>query len=303
MRTVWLPVVVILIAGLAPMCAAVEANKDIPIYDGKAGVEKGDVCVNPKDGAKMVWVPAGEFTMGGMDEETAAALKEFPEDSQDFGEFFLNAEKPERKVHLDGYWIYKHEVTVAQYRKFCEATKTEMPKAPEWGWKDDHPMVMVTWQDAADYGKWAGASLPTEAQWEKAARGTDKRIYPWGNKWDASRCANSVETKLKSTQPVGGYASGASPYGCIDMAGNVREWCADLYDPHYYENAPAKNPKGPSEVGGVIMPVSGKDNRPRVLRGGSWQFDSNYAFHCIDRGNDDPTIRYNTGGFRCAATP
>ena len=303
MRTVWLLVAVILIAGLAPMCAAVEASKDIPIYDGKAGVEKGDVCVNPKDGAKMVWVPAGEFTMGGMDEETAAALKEFPEDSQDFGEFFLNAEKPERKVHLDGYWMYKYEVTVAQYRKFCEATKTEMPKAPEWGWKEDHPMVMVTWQDAADYGKWAGVSLPTEAQWEKAARGTDGRIHPWGNEWAASKCANSVGMETESTKAVGIYASGASPYGCMDMAGNAHEWCADWYDPNYYKNAPTKNPTGPSkEVEFKTTAEGDVVTGARVLRGGSWSYVKDVYFRCARRNSSDPTKRYSYYGFCCART-
>ena len=167
--------------------------------------------INPKDGAEMVWVPAGEFLMGSTDDEG------------------VRDERPQRKVYLDGYWMYKTEVTVAQYRKFCEATNREMPEAPEWGWKEDHPVVNVSWHDAVDYAKWAGASLPTEAQWEKAARGTDGRVFPWGNEWDAGACANSVSWSLKGTKPVGSCPAGASPYGCVDMAGNAWEWCADWY--------------------------------------------------------------------------
>ena len=286
MRTVWLLVAAILLVGV--------------VGCGEPGPKMGDVRVNPKDGAKMVWVPEGEFTMGSTDEQAAAALEQWPEYSQEIGEFFLDVQKPQRKVYLVGYWMYKYEVTVAQYRKFCEATKKEMPKAPRWSWKDDHPIVNVSWQDAVDYAKWAGVSLPTEAQWEKAARGTDGRIYPWGNKWDASKCASSVETLLKGTQPVRSYTSGASPYGCMDMAGNVYEWCADWYDPNYYKNAPSRNPKGPSEAVKFTIPQVGDVPGARVLRGGSWFY---LNFLCAYRDYFDPTYRYDFNGFRCARTP
>ena len=314
MRTVWLVIAAILVAGLAPMWAADAAKKDIPLYDGKPGAKKFDMRINPKDGAEMVWVPAGTFLMGSTDEQTAAALKEWPEDLQSqvavnllkMGKFSLDAEKPQRKVYLDGYWMYKYEVTVAQYRKFCKATKREMPPAPDWGWKDDHPMVRVTWQDAADYAKWAGVSLPTEAQWEKAARGTDGRTYPWGNKWDASKCANSVETELKSAQPAGSHASDASPYGCMDMAGNVLECCADWYDPNYYKNAPTRNPKGPSEAVKFTVPTFGDSiiASVRVLRGGSWYpgHDHYGNFQCAGRYFSGPSRRRSDSGFRCART-
>ena len=136
----------------------------------------GATRINPKDGAVMVYVPAGEFVMG---------------DDQ------MPRSSPRRTVTLDAFWIYKNDVTVAQYRKFCQATGRQMPQTPTWGWKDDHPVVNVTWDDAKAYCDWAGAALPTEAQWEKAARGTDGRMYPWGNEWDAGKlwCSRSVSEK------------------------------------------------------------------------------------------------------------
>jgi len=131
--------------------------------------------VNPRDGAEMVYVPAGEFLMGS---------KEGEGDSD---------EHPQHKVYLDGFWIYKTEVTVGQYRKFCQATGWQMPSDPGWKGHDDYPMVYVNWDDdATAYAQWAGAALPSEAQWEKAARGPDGRVYPWGNDWDAGKCVNSI---------------------------------------------------------------------------------------------------------------
>ena len=250
-----------------------EALPGLSRYVGESGSQPGEARVNPKDGAEMVWVPAGEFLMG-----------------SDAGE---PDQSPQRKVYVDGYWLYKYEVTVAQYRKFCSATTRSMPKAPSWGWHDDHPMTNVAWQDAADYAKWARASLPTEAQWEKAARGTDGRAYPWGNQWDASKCASGVGKRLASTQAVGGYPSGASPYGCMDMAGNVWEWCADWYDGGYYKSAPARNPTGAS------------DGKYRQRRGGSWRYGlgSLDSFLCADRGGYGPPASHGDDeGFRCAMT-
>jgi len=157
-----------------------------------------------------------------------------------------------------------------------------MPSKPKWGWIDNHPIVNVSWNDAKAYADWAGVVLPTEAQWEKAARGTDGRIYPWDNEWDAIKCVNFTNSK-SGTKPVGSILSGSSPYECLDMAGNVWEWCGDWYGADYYKNAPAKNPTGP---------VTG-ENRVRVLRGGSWYY-----------GDYGPGYYYggNYGiGFRCAS--
>jgi len=232
-----------------------------------AQAEPGDIWINPKDGAELCFVPAGEFIMGSNDG--------------------LDNERPQHRVYLDGYWIYKYEVTVAQYRKFCQATGRKMPLPPEWGWKDDHPIVYVTWDDAVAYAKWAGVRLPTEAEWEKAARGTDGREYPWGNKWDASKC-NNYWTGPKQTTAVGSYPQGVSPYGVHDMAGNVWEWCADWYDPNYYRSAPSKNPLGPSS--GMY----------RVVRGSSWIYENPDRFRCALRDFYNPEVRFGNYGFRCA---
>lgn len=262
------------------------------------GESAGKVKINPIDGAEMVWVPAGEFIMGTTDAQAAGELREFP------GTFkiFFDAQKPQRSVYLDGYWIYKHEVTVTQYRKFCNATKREMHKLPFWVKDGDYPMVNVDWQDATDYVKWAGMSLPTEAQWEKSARSTDGRKYPWGDEWDESKCANGlgmvVQRMVKrrnGAEPVGSYPAGASPYGCMDMSGNVAEWCADWYDPDYYKNAPSRNPSGPDR------PDSQSDH---VVRGASWGNMWECEFQCAYRVGIPPTYRYlDTYGFRCAMKP
>ncbi len=257
-----------------------------------ADAHLGQVWTCPKDGKEMVCVPAGKFLMGSTEKEVDAAVKGSrgsPEDSRD--EFA--DELPQREVYLDAYWIDKNLVTVAEYRKFCQVTGRKMPEAPEWGWKDHHPMVNVTWDDAVAYATWAGKRLPTEAEWEKAARGTDGRVYPWGNEWDASKCANSVgPERLKSTQPVGSRPTGASPCGALDMAGNVYEWCADWEGDKYYQSAPARNPAGPAT------------GEARVLRGGSLSCGNPADFRCADRsGSIGPGNRNCCIGFRCVRGP
>jgi len=228
--------------------------------------------INQIDGAEVVAIPAGVFLMGSANDTGAS-----------------DDEKPQHKVNLDAYYMYKNDMTVAQYRMFCAATWHSMPEAPSWGWIEDHPVVNVSWDDAKAYADWAGAALPTEAQWEKAARGTDGRIYPWGNVWDAVKCNNAVGGNMYKTSPVGNYPAGASPYGCMDMAGNVWQWCADWYGNDYYTYSPSRNPNGP---------VSGNS---RVLRGGSWDNDDPRYCRAAYRGDYDPTLRYDVYGFRCAS--
>jgi formylglycine-generating enzyme required for sulfatase activity len=187
------------------------------------------------------------------------------------GEFFYGKQK-ERK-HLRAFTMTKYPITVAQYRQFCAATRRAMPASPIWGWKENHPIVNVSWHDAAAFAAWAGLVLPTEEEWEKAARGTDGREYPWGNTWDSARCHCSKKDlgDAKQTASVGSFAMGASPYGVQDMTGNVNEWCDSWY--HV--------------------------NNTRVLRGGSWGNYSPDGFRAACRGDYVPSIRYGSVGFRC----
>ena len=253
--------------------------------------QAGEEKVNPVDGAVLVWVPGtaeacanGKFRMGSTPEEIDGLWAANGWDAE--GKKFTTDEQPAHEVELDGFWLYKHEVTVGQYAKFLAATGHEEPGF----WADqkgqaDLPVVSVTWDDAEAYSKWAGGGLPTEAQWEYAARGPEERLYPWGNEWDRTRC-NSAEyhagkvlnttaswqawfdglTKtvpglLASRRAVGSFPSGESWCGALDMAGNVWEWCRDWYEEGFYGTAGAtqKNPE-----------YANKDSGSRVLRGGGW---------------------------------
>jgi len=198
-----------------------------------------------KDKSVMVFVPAGSFPMGSA---------EGPKD-----------ERPVHQVHLDGYYIDKYEVSWGQWKasglKYNESVESRIsePRAPDWGILDDHPVLNVTWYDAKDYVAWAGKRLPSEAEWEKAARGTDGRKYPWGSDPPTFEQAIWVDhpMALESTAPVTCCASGASPYGVFNLAGNVYEWCEDVYERDYYSRSPAKNP------------INDTKGKYRVLRGGA----------------------------------
>ncbi|MBI4489945.1 MAG: formylglycine-generating enzyme family protein [Deltaproteobacteria bacterium] len=195
---------------------------------------------------------------------------------------------PGRSIYLDAFYIDKHEVTNALYRRFMEATGRG---APEYWNNNNHntpnqPVVGVSRHDAEAYCKWAVKRLPTKAEWEKAARGTDGRTYPWGEQWDSSR-ANSAESKLGRAAPVGSYPNGVSPYGVHDMAGNVWEWVADWYDENYYQRSPDRNPKGLDS--GQLC----------VLRGGSW-LSIVWNLRASSSNRTFPTGRNFITGFRCA---
>jgi sulfatase modifying factor 1 len=221
----------------------------------------------------MVWVPEGGFLMGS-------------DDQRDYG-------KPQRRVHLDGYFIYRHPVTVAQYARFCQATSHAMPPKPRWGWRADHPIVNISWEDAAAYSAWGDVSLPTEAEWEKAARGTDGRKNPWGNDWDQERCwcSHNEIGDAGSTCPISFRAGGASPCGALHMAGNVWEWCRDWYGVDYDRTTRDQNPAGP-HIGDR-----------RVFRGGSWANVGRGASYCIRRNSGHPDHHGNDLGFRCVSHP
>jgi formylglycine-generating enzyme required for sulfatase activity len=271
----------------------VPVTKDPSAEQPPAVADAGDPWTRPPDSMTMLYVPAGEFTMGSADNDSDA-------DSD---------EKPQRTVTLDAFWIDKTEVTNAQFRKCVEAGACQAPTTcaqgdPTYddGSKADHPVVCVDWNQAKAYCEWTGARLPTEAEWEKAARGTDGRIYPWGNTFDGSKvnfCDRNCEFDHKDTDvddgyartaPVGSYPAGASPYGALDMAGNIWEWVADWYDGSYYVDSTINNPKGPDS------------GDYRVLRGGSW-YNGWHAVRAADRSHYGPTLRHYSVGFRCAGSP
>ena len=261
----------------------------------------------------MVIVPAGEFLMGS------------PAGGDGFDD-----EQPQRRVFISAFWIDRYEVTNAAYQRFVQATGHRAPansnpavtlweqNAPISG-IDQHPVVNVSWEDAATYCRWLGKRLPTEAEWEKAARGTDGRRYPWGNEWDIAK-ANSAsywagrtvefasgaewdafwlkgdgariskEKGVKGevlTLPVGSFPRGGSPYGLLDMAGNASEWVQDWFDPNYYKSAPMSDPPGPAK--GAV----------KAMRGGSWLKPA-LSLRTSDRDWGTIDSRPSGTGFRCA---
>jgi formylglycine-generating enzyme required for sulfatase activity len=231
-----------------------------------------------KDEAPMVLVPGGAFTMGSP---------------EGVGE---PDEHPQHIVHLDNFYIDQYELTVEQYQRFMKVTNREAPdywEHVELSRDAKKPVVAIDWQDAHDYCEWAGKRLPTEAEWEKASRGTDKRTYPWGefvpNSSMANFGENSREEKVYEHQlkEVGSYERGKSPYEVYDMAGNVWEWVQDWYGENYYQISPRENPPGP--------PMG----EFKVLRGGSWDFVPK-VLRTAYRFRFDPTARLASFGFRCA---
>ena len=226
---------------------------------------------------EMIEIPAGNFLMGSLESDIDAS----------------DHEKPQHTVYLNSYQISKYEVTVGQFKQFVKMTGYQTDAEREgWGhgyntttrtfvqgkysWKtpgfkqnDNHPVVCISWNDAAAFCSWAGGRLPTEAEWEKAARGTDGRKYPWGNNTPECNLLNfwgynvGKQYCVSSTTVTGSYPAGASPYGVMDMAGNVWEWCNDWYNRYYYSSSPTNNPQGPNS--GLY----------RVMRGGRWGSSAN----------------------------
>ena len=195
-------------------------------------------------------------------------------------------EKPVHGITLSPFYIDAREVTVAQYRVFCTATGRAFPSAPFWDWQDDHPIVNMSWDDASAYAQWAGKRLPTEAEWEYAARGGNKsRGFTYSGSNSPGDVAWHAGNSGGQTHPMG--QKQPNELGLYDMSGNVWEWCADWYDGSSYSSSPANNPKGPTT------------GQYRVLRGGSW-FNSRDLLRVADRNNDSPSDRSSDFGFRCA---
>jgi formylglycine-generating enzyme required for sulfatase activity len=197
------------------------------------------------------------------------------------------------RIFLPDFYMSLYCVTNAQFARFV----AESGYQAQGSWqqyakgKDDHPVVAVTWFDAVAYCDWAGLRLPTEAEWEKAARGTDGRVYPWGDTWDVKRCQNSQNRGgYSDTCPVDGYPESCSVYGMYQMAGNVWEWCNSLYRDYPYKADDGREERGKNVAG----------DRARVLRGGSWHLVNEDNFRCALRNWDFPDFWFYIRGFRCA---
>jgi len=224
----------------------------------------------------MVLVPAGEFIMGSSTGDAD--------------------ERPVRRVYLDAFLMDKYQMTVGEYAKFLEATSHDAP--PEWkimnrAMHQKRPVVNVNWADAATYCTWAGKRQPTEAEWEKAARGTDGRTYPWGDDPPTKFHTNmkqEVWGNHTGVTPVGMFEEGKSPYDIYDMAGNVWEWVSDWYAPDYYKTGSLRNPTGPAT------------GNSKVVRGGTWGSGPE-GLRSAERENHVPSLQGYGTGFRCAKTP
>jgi formylglycine-generating enzyme required for sulfatase activity len=260
-------------------------------------------------GVPVVLVPAGAFEMGGDADIALAECQKLFIGGDCQRDWFTDEERI-HTVTLEDYYIDQYEVTNARYKACVDAGVCDPPgevssytRSSYYGNSqyDDYPVIYVSWDDAKAYCEWRGARLPTEAEWEKAARGgLEGKLYPWGDGFDGSRanfcdrnCTYNWANKdyndgYADTAPVGSYAPNG--YGLYDMAGNVWEWVADWYDGGYYGVSPSNNPTGPST------------GEYRVLRGGSWHYIG-VSLRVATRLRYDPSNRFNGIGFRCALSP
>ena len=250
---------------------------------------------------EMIRIPAGSFIRGSTVDQVNDAYESCTRDDKPnlCWRSALDDEVPEHEVYLDEFYIDQYEVTNAQYGECVRAGLCNPPSPlssnnhssyfdnPSYA---NYPVIHVTWYDADRYCRWAGKRLPTEAEWEKAARGPNGMLWPWGDFFDQDRGnvrPGGVEPDTRDTTPVGYYPEGASPYGVMDMVGNVWEWVADWYDESYYQASPSKNPRGPAS------------GEKRVFRGGSW--NSNIGGdRAASRAGTPPDGQYFDIGFRCA---
>ena len=241
----------------------------------------------------MIFIPSGHFVQGARPNDELAS----------------DNEHPQHAIYVTGFWIDQTEVTNARYNRCAVAGACRPPLANGSHSRDsyfdnpayaDYPVILVSWFDASDYCTWAGKRLPTEAEWERAARGNDARRWPWGDTWDGtkanfcdSNCAHrwrdeSVSDGHADTAPVGFYPAGASPFGVLDMAGNVWEWVADGYAPYATRADP------------TVDPLIAEGTDIKVLRGGSYDFVP-AGLRATYRYADGAMHRQDSFGFRCAA--
>jgi formylglycine-generating enzyme required for sulfatase activity len=260
------------------------------------GPAQSGTSVSPQDGMLQVYVTAGSFEVGDTIEAAQAECQKVAVDCK--RDYFVD-EAPPHTVTLDAFWIDRTEVTNAMYARCVAAGKCQPPPVTKSNTRpvyygaaafDNYPVIYVTWGDAQAYCAWAGRRLPTEAEWEKAAGWDEtahkKRIYPWGDTPpDPTRL--NFNSSAGDTTEVGHYPTGASPYGALDMAGNVLEWVADRYDPAYYAESPDRNPDGPAA------------GNYRVLRSGAW-YSYGDDVRVANRNGNVPTFRLDAIGFRCA---
>ncbi len=230
------------------------------------------------DNQEMIEIPEGPFTMGVSDGD--------PD------------EGPAHPVYLQTFYMDVKEVTQADYERYVKMTKREKPKVPvfedtiEKLMNPDYPVVGLTWNDAFGYCRWAGKRLPTEAEWEKAARGEGKRQYPWGNKFDYTFAnVDGEDDGFKYLAPVGSFEVGRSPFGLYDATGNVAEWVMDDYTADYYQESPYRDPPGPKT-----------DDVFKVIRGGSWR-ETRLGARVTKRFSAKMWRTDATVGFRCAKDP
>ncbi|OGO28460.1 MAG: hypothetical protein A2Z16_09140 [Chloroflexi bacterium RBG_16_54_18] len=243
-----------------------------------SGITAGTIRPASRDGMHLVYIPAGVFWRGSENDE--------PQSRPD--------EKPKQAIYLDAFWIDRTEVTNSMYATCVREGSCGVPSQTSsrrnlfyYGQEafDDYPVIFVSWNDADRYCTWAGRRLPSEAEWEKAARGVDSRIYPWGNEPASSLLAN-YNNQVGDTTRTGSYPSGVSPYGVLDLAGNVAEWVADWFDPKYYLSAAVINPPGPDQ------------GEFRVQRGGSW-LNQAHVIRTAYRLWNYPDSSFEGIGFRC----
>ncbi len=269
----------------------------------------------------MVYIPAGYVEMGSGDKEIERAMEMFQkaEDTKPVRNWF-DDEVPKHKVWIDAFYLDKYEVTNQEYMKFVRAggyTKKIFWTKKGWKWvrhkkikapdcfddnrfnQPDHPVVCINGYEASAYAKWAGKRLSTEAEWERAARGDNGRMFPWGDDISTQEGyranyhpggENQEKDGHRFTAPAAAFPNGASPFGVYQMAGNVWEWCEDWYGENYYKESPKKNPAGP------------RIGAERIVRGGAW-LNSIISIRIPYRSYANPKLRYSHIGIRCARSP